>query len=268
MIKSVLGRYLPSALFYLRAWRQRDNFYRTLFRRQEHHKTILFNGSEPRILSGPFAGLKYLDEIVWGPIEPRWLGTYECELTPIINQIVQTPYSIIIDVGSAEGYYSIGLAKQLPDATVYSYDVDPWARQQQKRLAHLNDVANVQIKAVCTASELASRISGRSLLICDIEGFEYQLLDPNKTSALKRCDILVELHEFEQAGLTMETGTKELMRRFSDSHEISLISARRREVTDFRAASIERLSNRDIADCMNEMRSLDQRWMWLEVRKE
>lgn len=81
-------------------------------------------------------------------------------------------------------------------------------------------------------------------MICDIEGYEYELLDPAKTPALRQCDILVELHEFERAGLTMEGGRDELMRRFSVSHDIEIVSAQPRYVPDLQPAVIERLGSR------------------------
>ena len=62
-----------------------------------------------------------------------------------MDRIIRTPHSVIIDVGNAEGYYSVGLAKCIRDGTVYSYDVDPWARRQQRRLARLNDGNKVKI---------------------------------------------------------------------------------------------------------------------------
>lgn len=106
------------------------------------------------------------------------------------------------------------LLKSIPDAIVYSYDIDVWARKQQRKLAHLNDVTNIEISAVCTPKELASRVSGRCLLLCDVEGYEYGLLDPVAAPALRQCDILVEVHEFEHAKLSIQAGKEELRRRF------------------------------------------------------
>jgi hypothetical protein len=256
----------PRAFFIVRAARQRRYFHKLLWARQKQHKQLLFGNRHPWVLSGPFAGLRYLDETVWGPIEPKWLGTYEQELNPIIHQIICTPYSTIIDVGSAEGYYGVGLAKKHPDAILYSYDIDVWARKQQRKLAHLNDVTNIQIGAVCTAKELGSRISGRCLLLCDIEGYEYGLLDPVAAPALRQCDILVEVHEFEHARLSIKTGKEELRRRFSTSHEITIITLQHRCVPNLEADVLERLGPKGLADCMDEMRNPGQLWMWLEAR--
>jgi hypothetical protein len=38
----------------------------------------------------------------------KLLGTYESELHPVLHEILIKPYELIVDVGSAEGYYAIG----------------------------------------------------------------------------------------------------------------------------------------------------------------
>src|SRR6516164_6432959 len=108
-LKQDVQRYFPNALLIWSAARRRRYFRKLLSARQRYHKQVFFGNCDPHVLSGPFAGLRYLDEPIWGPIEPKWLGTYEQELLPVIQQIIQTPYSTIIDIGSAEGYYAVGL---------------------------------------------------------------------------------------------------------------------------------------------------------------
>ena len=210
--------------------------------------------------------MKYLNEVVWGPIESKWLGTYEQELHPIVERILQTNYANIIDVGSAEGYYAVGLAMRVPSARVYSYDVDPWARSQQRRLAHLNGVDNLEIGKQCTFEELTKRISGRTLLVCDIEGYEYDLLDPNKTPALGKCDILVELHDHPDYGHTPQSGADELVRRFLTSHEITKVGVAPRTASSVDASLRTKLTAQELADSMDERRSPNQLWLWLVLR--
>jgi len=229
-------------------------------------KTRIYGASDPVVLSGPFVGMKYLNEVVWGPIEPKWLGTYERELHTIFESILETRYFSIIDVGSAEGFYAVGLALRHPLARVYSYDIDPWARSQQRRLARLNKVNNLRIRVRCTDKELSDRISGRTLLVCDIEGGEYDLLNPIKTPALRTCDILVELHHNADNGFTPQSGADELAHRFSASHEITRANAISRFATDLESGLRARLTVQEVADSMDERRSPGQIWLWLQVR--
>lgn len=265
-IKKTLKRYAPQAVAFYSSIRIRRQFRRTLLTRQTKYKSLIYGSADPKVLSGPFVGMRYLNEIVWGPIECRWLGTYEQELVPIIHKIMKMNYSTIIDVGSAEGYYAIGLARYFPNATVYSYDTDPWARWQQRRLASLNAVRNVSIRGLCSGAELSRYSSTSTLLICDVEGFEYELLDPTKTPALLRCDILVEVHVWKDGGLTIESGKNELVRRFYSSHEITIIGPLRRDASSIEGLVPGRLTPSELADCMDEMRPVEQSWIWLESR--
>ncbi len=267
-ISKLLSQYYPDAIFAARAWRRRRNSRDAFLARQTRMKIRIYDGSKPVVLSGPFAGMEYIDEVVWGPIEPKWLGTYERELHPIVERILQTNYSNIISVGSAEGYYAVGLAKRLPMARVYSYDVDPWARSQQRRLARLNGAKNIEIGKHCAGKELTDHIAGRALLVCDIEGGEYDLLNPNKTPALRRCDILVELHDHRDSGFsTPELGADELMRRFSASHEITKVGVAPRNSSALDTILQVNLTTQELADSMDERRSPEQIWVWLEARR-
>ena len=153
-VKKVLRRWVPGLLFAVRAAKMRRFFKYKFLQHQKDTKSQLFGKSDPYILSGPFAGLRYLNETVWGSIEPKWLGTYERELHSIVDEIVRTGYETVIDVGSAEGYYSVGLGRKLPFAAIYSYDIDPWARAQQRRLARMNGVQNLRVRKYCNAAEL------------------------------------------------------------------------------------------------------------------
>lgn len=230
-------------------------------------KSRIYNGSDPIVLSGPFAGMKYLNEIVWGPIEPKWLGTFEQELQSILDQILQTKYSTIIDVGSAEGYYAVGLAVKFPHAQVYSYDIDPWARRQQRKLARLNKAKNIKIGSRCTGKQLTDHISGRTLVFCDIEGSEYDLINLQNTPALQESDILVKLHDNVCSGFTTQSGAEELMRRFAATHEISTICLAPRSSSVLDPVLLTKLTPQEVAESMDEKRSQDQLWLWLKTRR-
>jgi hypothetical protein len=267
LAKNFLSRYYPDALFAARAWRLRRHFRQSFLRRQSQMKFKIYGDGDPSVLSGPFAGMKYLNEVCWGPIEPKWLGCYEEELHPLLKRILNTKYARIVDVGSAEGYYAVGLAMKLPTAQVNSFEVDPWARAQQRRLAALNGVRNVTIGKLCTPNDLQSCLSGQSLLICDIEGSEYELLNPVITSALLEYDILVELHDAHDAGLMIKSGAQELTRRFSASHRITEVKVAPRKSSSFSSLVGCKLTDEELALCMNEDRTQEQVWLWLQARR-
>jgi hypothetical protein len=227
---------------------------------QEETKAKLFPDSPPKILSGPFAGNLYLDEIIWGSITPRWVGSYEHELWGVIDEIVQTPYKTVIDVGCAEGYYATGLATQLPDAKIFAYDLDPFSREQCARLRELNNcTSNLEILPWCDHAELKKRTSGKTLLVIDIEGGEMAFLDPEEEETLRSLDILVEVH---RTGENVMTNTKILQDRFQETHEITLISSEsKHDPTNYNLP--EQLDSDP--KLFHEGRAYDQTWIWMKA---
>jgi hypothetical protein len=267
LTKNFFSQYYPDAFYAARAWRMRRYFRRSFLRRQSQMKFKIYGDGTPSVLSGPFAGMKYLNEVCWGPIEPKWLGCYEQELHPLLKLILDRKYARIVDVGSAEGYYAVGLAMKLPTAQVYSFEIDPWARAQQRRLAALNGVRNITIGKLCAPNNLQSYVPGQSLLICDIEGGEYELLNPVTTSALLEYDILVELHDAHDLGLTIKSGAQEVTRRFSASHRITEVKVSRRKILSFSSLVGCKLTDDELTLCINEFRPREQVWLWLQARQ-
>src|SRR5262249_14226318 len=143
---------------------------------------------------------------------PKLLGTYERELVPIIEQACRCRPSLIIDIGAAEGYYAVGLARRNPQAMVVAFERDPVARVALERTCLLNGVqGRIEICGKCGTEELgailnraANEHSSKVFVMCDIEGDEKLLLHPLAISGLRRVNLLVETHEFVHAGITEE----------------------------------------------------------------
>jgi predicted O-methyltransferase YrrM len=128
----------------------------------------------------------------------------------------------VINVGCAEGYYAIGFARCLPQATVYAFDIDRHAQAICASAAKDNGIADrINVEGICTADRLAEIIenSTSTLIVMDCEGAEIDLLDPLKVPGLARCDIVVEAHDF-----IVPEATKILEDRFRASHAIDRIT--------------------------------------------
>lgn len=250
---------IPSCRMYLRSKKRFGSF-------QQRMKPLLFGQKTPVILSGPFQGLLYLDEIGFcGPILPKWIGSYECELHGIIEDVLAHPPSLIIDIGSAEGFYSVLLAARLPKSHVVSFDYDILAIRAQKRLAAKNGVTNLEIKKQCSHEQLTNLIetaNGAPLVICDIEGAEMEMIDPVRCPALSKADLLVELHE--GALWKAEAMVKELEARFHTSHSMSFIPIKRRNPAQF-ASVCQGLSAQELERSLDEDRSGSFGWLLLKT---
>lgn len=212
------------------------------------------------VLHGPFRGLRYTPEALLSRQGlPRLLGTYELELHPVFESMNANRYERIIDIGCAEGYYAVGLARNTK-ATVYAFDAD----RQEKALCRGMAAANgVETRVVsgswCTPSVLMQIATDRTLVISDCEGFEVDLFTAEVAKRLARADLIIELHE-KAGGSDVE---KLILQRFRDSHAPELFTFSPTNVLDipelkiFPPGEIER---------SRENRPLGQRWVHLRSK--
>jgi hypothetical protein len=181
------------------------------------------------VYSGPFRGMQYAtagDNVYYS----RLLGTYEQELHPVIEQIIALQPDSIIDVGAAEGYYAVGLAIRLPASSIIAFEASAEERERLGQLCRRNNVDDrVKILGWCNPDGLSSVLpdNGRTVVICDVEGYEKELFNSTVASALKNAYLLVELHEFASPGVA-----NSLTEKFSATHVCERIWQRGRTRDD------------------------------------
>ncbi|MEO8114328.1 MAG: hypothetical protein ABI655_08110 [Phenylobacterium sp.] len=169
-----------------------------------------------KVHGGPFAGMEYLEAPSEGPLISRLLGVYESELHPHIAAAVAKGLDCVIDVGCAEGYYAVGLARMIPEITVYAYDIEERARTGCAALAAKNGVSDrVIIGAEFKPDGFEVFAGRRALVIVDTEGAEVDILQPALSPVLAGMTIIVETHDvFHPGAMAM------MIERFSPTHEI------------------------------------------------
>jgi SAM-dependent methyltransferase len=164
---------------------------------------------------GPFAGMDYVDATE-GALLPRLLGTYESELVPHFDAVRAAGLDCVIDVGCAEGYYAVGLARRWPEVTVYAYDIEANARAACTALAAKNGVADrVVIGGEFRPEEFQMFAGRRALVLVDAEGAELDILQPDRAPALAQMSLIVETHDIIRQGALAA-----MLERFSPTHEI------------------------------------------------
>jgi hypothetical protein len=212
-----------------------------------------------KVQAGPFEGLKYIDEAMHSGFMPKILGCYESEIVPAVEETIRGKYQTILNVGAAEGYYAVGLARALPDAVVFAFDTNETCRSLCARLADLNGVSSrVTIGGTCDHTAL-NQIAGDSVfLMCDCEGHEVDLLDPLEVPALARWDILVELHDCLRSGITPT-----IQSRFEKTHAIRLIDSVRRQPSDYPIVDFLK-TRHDRRLAVDDLRAMPQQWAWMK----
>jgi hypothetical protein len=207
------------------------------------------NGSV--VLHGPFAGMRYpAPAILSRHSVPRILGSYESELHGVIEAALRTNYDLVIDIGSAEGYYAVGFSLQGP-APVIAFESDPRELALCKKMARLNGVADrLSTRTWCDPEALQSLAAGkRCFILSDCEGYESTLFDDATVAALRTSDVLIETHgdSFDR-----------LLPRFARTHGVETFIASERSASEYPELSCL-AEDADLAVC--EYRPAGQRWL-------
>ncbi len=217
-------------------------------------------GQTYTVMSGPFAGMLYAKGSWIFNVAPMVTGSYESELHETIEKIVEQCPTTIIDIGCAEGYYAVGLAMRLPNAHIYAFDTDPHAQRYCRTMAKLNNVGNrMTIAGTCTHDTLRKYTTEMSLILCDCEGCEFDLLQPQKAPELGRASLLIELHESIVPDVTAS-----ITARFEQSHDIRLISVQPRDPQAYPV--LRNLQPADQQFALSEFRTGVQRWAFLSPK--
>lgn len=229
---------------------------------------------DERVARGPFAGLHYprrRGDIVHGA---KLLGAYECELHSELERLIGRAPTRVVNIGSGDGYYVVGLARRLPEADVWAVDPDPLAQRACGRTAALNVVgARVHLTARLDPRALDEALRGpfarlrtsahatrRTLCVVDCEGYEDELLDPVAAPSLSQADILVETHDFACAGVT-----ERLAARFAATHHVVRVGIASRAPE--RYPELADLPAVQAAGLLDEFRHPPQAWLVLTARE-
>tara|TARA_B100001175_G_C19463576_1_gene617835 strand:+ start:562 stop:1350 length:789 start_codon:yes stop_codon:yes gene_type:complete len=213
-----------------------------------------------KILGGPFKGMKFIDRVSEGCFIPKLLGIYESELHGVIKKIIDNPPDIFINVGSAEGYYSVGLKRLIPQTNCYAYDINPIAQEKVKNLAKKNGV-DVLIDGEFKIEILRDFKNKNIFLMCDIEGAEADLFKEDNIHFLKNTSLCIELHYWNSLH------TKEILPQLlSKTHDTDIIYQDGKQ--EFKVPEVvKNLEHLDILLSAWEMRQYQTPWLIASPRR-
>ena len=208
---------------------------------------------------GPFKGLRLPDEMRtrFRALAPKLLGAYEPELERFIEAAARDSFATIINVGAAEGYYAVGLAKRT-NARVIAYEADEGMRAMLRSTIAANG-AVVDVRGICTLADLVScDLDAPILLLVDCEGCERALLDPERAPMLEHANIVVELHDFIEAGI------RDTIRdRFALTHDQAWA---RSSDTAVQRPELAELTPAEAALALDELRPVPMEWLALSPK--
>lgn len=150
---------------------------------------------------GPFKGLKLSESDWWGSADKgaMLLGLYEQEIQQSIVR-VGPERDVFIDLGAADGFYSIGMLKTGQYKVSHAFEMSEKGRDTISQNAQLNELAecvfihgkaDADFDKLLTPEELA-----RAVVLIDVEGAEFEILTSTTLQRLKKSIIFVELHDW------------------------------------------------------------------------
>jgi len=222
----------------------------------EHHGLV--------VQGGPFSGLRYPPDSIElsETVAPKILGIYEQELNALVETLVAADHDVMVNIGSAEGYYAIGLAMRSPGMKVIAFDRSATQQRLCREMAARNGVAErIEVRGECGLDELREITAERPLVVADCEGCEVDLLCPEQVSLLRRAAVVVELHDFLRSG-----ATEQLDERFAATHGRTLIGAEPRYPSDSPALAEVGLGFIDEHLAVTEFRPEPMSWVVYEPR--
>ncbi len=229
-------------------------------------RRYIYKISEMKVISGPFKGMKMdgaASEIKY------LLGTYERELHRTIEDLFSYEFKTMVNVGAEKGYYAVGFAMRCPKTHVTAFEADSGRRKILQRQININHVSqSVTVKGYCDMTLFSRSILGsKCLIIMDCEGTELIFLTPSYVPALKKCHILVELHDsFDDRRAAV------IRKRFAQTHIIKQIWEQPRTIEDFpivlRPKLIKKIFTGSALYNMDEERFMKMQWFYMIPREQ
>jgi len=184
------------------------------------------NGSIVR--GGLFAGMLWPQRTMPGKVLPTLLGSFEKALQPEIAALDGRQYKRVINIGCGVGEYAVGLARRWPNAAVFAHDISDEALAWAREIAEMNGVkGRITFGGQIDHAGLNDLLDERTLVFCDIEGAEEQLLDPVLVPKLRDADVIVELHEAYDSNLR-----DRFLRQFAHTHDLVLVTDWQSDLTN------------------------------------
>jgi len=173
----------------------------------------------PKVKNGLFKGLVYPSDKSFGSsLYPKLIGSYELELEEDLNNLIKISYKNIFIIGCAEGYYCNGLAMQIPRARVYCFDILQNAINFCNVMSEINNVSETvfSINEKFDSDKYSPNKNEKNLILCDIEGAEFDLFNKENILKYTNTDLIIECHDFYHVGLT-----EHLKNLFKTTHQVS-----------------------------------------------
>ncbi|MDQ1159498.1 hypothetical protein QE385_003895 [Sphingomonas sp. SORGH_AS 950] len=144
-----------------------------------------------------------IGDVHWGEAAVgSWLlGTYEVQVCALLDRLA-SPGRLLLDIGAADGLYGIGLVAVGAFGRSICFEANSTARDRlSKRAEELVLAEKVTVYGAAEQDSIAALLASEgplvegTVVLCDIEGGEFDLLTSEVLALFARCHVIVELHD-------------------------------------------------------------------------
>lgn len=219
--------------------------------------------SDERVRLGALAGLKLPSNSKWSgssDLTSMTFGEYERQVIDHLHELGH--FDFLIDLGASWGYYAVGLQVSglVAQNSVIAFEMNPLMQHELQETANSNKVL-LEIRGEACSTEVRDLIHSldveRGLLICDIEGAEYEIFSGPLLDAARDWYLVIELHD--------ESKNTELLNTLSRSHRVSVMENSPVQISSSAIGEVTRLLpeiSRDylVATLLMDGRRIPQKW--------
>lgn len=215
---------------------------------------------------GRFSGLVLPEKIWWGrhDVANKLLGQYESHVIDAIGAHAD-PDGCFIDIGAADGFFAVGVLKAGWFRKTICFEMSETGRAVVENAAKLNSVEDrIVILGEATEKNLREVIAetGPALVLCDIEGAEFDLISDSVLRALRDCTVIIELHDNKSR--SGDTRRSKLLQKASAYFDISYVQRSSPTVHAFR--ELDELHDHRRLLLFSEGRPWNMEWVRLSPR--
>lgn len=215
------------------------------------------------VQQGPFRGMVINEDQFWGQgdISSKILGLYEKEIQDLIVSIQKKKnYSTFVDIGGADGFFAIGSLVNNLFEKCEVFEISKKGRisiQKNSKQNNVYDSIKIHDKASKRSLIKIDNINN-SLILCDIEGGEYELFDEKLINEIYPSDIIIEIHKDKENSLV------NFEKRFTKTYSLTKITQEPRSLKNFK--ELENINDNNRALITSEGRSYVQEWWHLSPK--
>jgi len=183
---------------------------------------------------GPFTGLSLSEDTWWcAPhLGSQCFGLYEKEIIDFIQSLDKRKERLFVDIGAADGYYVTGMLFGGFAKEAKCFESSNEGQTSILKNWHKNGCpGKLEIYGEATPESVLNLELGsfqETVVLVDIEGQEFELLNDKVIEFLSNCQIIIEIHNWIEG---FEVKYVDLLRRLDNRFRIRVLEHQVRDTT-------------------------------------